>query len=190
MLASHLITATLLTATLGLSLPSTPAPSPAYRAVHDLLLVAIAGFPDARVAAETLDAIDAGDRTTPGDRSKRHAAFVTAHLRAMGYPRVAAAEAEGEARHHRRVDLQAEGAREEGRARRYCAAATAAQIAQAAHGRRRRGGRGSVAATTQRCRGYVDASGGVSRLRTASTEGSGLPISLARKSGLSRRGRW
>ena len=63
--------------------------APLLRAVHDLLLVAIAGFPDARVAAETLDAIDAGDRTTPGDRSKRHAAFVTAHLRAMGYPRVA-----------------------------------------------------------------------------------------------------
>ena len=37
MRASHLITATLLTAALGLSLPSTPAPSPAYRAVHDLL---------------------------------------------------------------------------------------------------------------------------------------------------------
>ena len=32
-----LLTATFLTATLGLSLPSTPAPSPAYRAVHDLL---------------------------------------------------------------------------------------------------------------------------------------------------------
>ena len=63
--------------------------APLLRAVHDLLLVAIAGFPDARVAAETLDAIDAGDRTTPGDRSKRRAAFVTAHLRAMGYPRVA-----------------------------------------------------------------------------------------------------
>ena len=36
--AAHLaLTATLLTAALGLSLPSTPAPSPAYRAVHDLL---------------------------------------------------------------------------------------------------------------------------------------------------------
>ena len=36
--AAHLaLTATLLTAALGLSLPSTPASSPAYRAVHDLL---------------------------------------------------------------------------------------------------------------------------------------------------------
>ena len=32
-----LLAATFLTAALGLSLPSTPAPSPAYRAVHDLL---------------------------------------------------------------------------------------------------------------------------------------------------------